>query len=97
MKRWKKWLIAAILSAGTANAQIQTPKGKTPEQAAKIGEMTALMGPGAAEGTQAPDFKLKLLKAYDLEKDKDGKTPEEIRLSDYRGKKPVVLIFGSYT
>lgn len=37
-------------------------------------------------GDMAPDFEL-----YDI----DGKNP--IRLSDFRGKKPVALIFGNYT
>ncbi len=39
-----------------------------------------------AVGDLAPDFRLKT---------KDGK--HEVRLSGFRGKKPVVLIFGSYT
>lgn len=37
-------------------------------------------------GDAAPDFTLKSL---------DGK--KKVALSDYRGKKPVALIFGSYT
>ena len=37
-------------------------------------------------GQKAPDFTLKSL---------DGK--KTIKLSDYKGKKPVVLVFGSYT
>ncbi len=37
-------------------------------------------------GDSAPDFKLA---------DVGGENP--VRLSDFRGKKPVVLIFGSYT
>ncbi len=37
-------------------------------------------------GDVAPDFEL-----YDTE----GKNP--MRLSDFRGKKPVALVFGSYT
>jgi Ca2+-binding EF-hand superfamily protein len=41
---------------------------------------------GPAVGDRAPLFALKT---------QDGK--QEIRLSDYRGKKPVVLIFGSFT
>jgi hypothetical protein len=41
---------------------------------------------GPAVGAQAPNFKLKT---------QDG--TQEIRLADYRGKKPVVLIFGSFT
>ncbi len=37
-------------------------------------------------GSPAPDFKLE-------KKDKDG----QVRLSSFRGAKPVVLVFGSYT
>lgn len=37
-------------------------------------------------GQNAPDFALKLLHGE-----------ETIKLSDFRGKKPVVLVFGSYT
>jgi hypothetical protein len=41
---------------------------------------------GPKVGTPAPDFTLKTL---------DGKG--EVTLSSFRGKQPVVLIFGSYT
>lgn len=37
-------------------------------------------------GDQAPDFELR---------DMNGENP--VRLSDFRGKKPVALIFGSFT
>lgn len=37
-------------------------------------------------GEEAPDFTLKT---------SDGK--REVRLSEFRGKRPVVLVFGSYT
>lgn len=40
-------------------------------------------------GDEAPDFEL-----YRLD-DKKQETP--VRLSDFEGKKPVVLVFGSYT
>jgi hypothetical protein len=43
-------------------------------------------GEGPKLGAMAPDFRLKL---------HDG--DKEVSLSDYRGKKPVVLIFGSFT
>jgi len=47
--------------------------------------------PGALEGpkvgAEAPDFQLKTLA--------DAK--KEVKLSDFKEKKPVVLIFGSYT
>ena len=44
------------------------------------------IGGGIAEGKLAPDFKLKTV---------DGK--REVTLSSFAGKKPVALIFGSYT
>ena len=47
---------------------------------------TAAIQPGPRLGMTAPDFTLRTL---------DGK--EEITLSQFRGKKPVVLIFGSFT
>lgn len=43
--------------------------------------------PGPAVGRLAPDFEITRL-------DDPSKT---VRLSDFRGRKPVVLIFGSYT
>ena len=38
-------------------------------------------------GVDAPDFELPYL----------GETDKTVRLSDFRGKRPVALIFGSYT
>ncbi len=44
-------------------------------------------GPDAPKrGSRAPDFELR---------DASGENP--VRLSDFRGKKPVALIFGSFT
>ena len=51
-------------------------------------------GKGVPAGTEAPDFKLKKLLSSELER--TGEV-EYVTLSDYKGKKPVVLIFGSYT
>jgi len=49
------------------------------------------------EGEPAPDFALQLLEGSSppdaIQLDKKGR----VRLSAHRGKKPVVLIFGSYT
>ena len=45
------------------------------------------------EGDRAPDFDLEELENHDA-----GRTdPGRVRLSDFEGEKPVVLIFGSYT
>ena len=48
-------------------------------------------GKGVDVGKDATDFKLKKVKKDDKEKD------VEVKLSDFKEKKPVVLIFGSYT
>jgi len=59
-------------------------------------------------GSKAPDFELEIVvdvttlghesETPDGEKDKaKAKKPEMVRLSSFRGKKPVALLFGSYT
>lgn len=62
------------------------------------------LGNGPAYGTMAPDFALMPLKFYEfgiddreITAENAGLLYEPVRLSDFRGKKPVVLIFGSYT
>ena len=58
-----------------------------PEQRVAMMEFIARRETHAPEvGTEAPDFELPLL----------GGT-ERVRLSSFRSKKPVALIFGSYT
>ena len=59
---------------------------------------------GPEAGVEAPDFSLTPLQFYEFGIDKTeiteenaGKLYESVTLSDFRGKKPVVLIFGSYT
>ncbi len=83
-------LIALIAMRPDASAQ-RKKRGKIGSKA------QAMRGQGVPEGKVAPTFELKLLKTYDLPKTKDGKTRKTIKLTDYRSKKPVVLIFGSYT
>ncbi|HEY3226937.1 MAG TPA: hypothetical protein VGK61_08095 [Planctomycetota bacterium] len=48
-------------------------------------------GEGIEAGKKAANFKLKKLKAKEDEK------PESVELASFAGKKPVLLIFGSYT
>ncbi|MBI4563758.1 MAG: hypothetical protein HY716_03575 [Planctomycetes bacterium] len=48
-------------------------------------------GEGIAPGTAAANFDLKKLKSSPDEKD------ERVELASFKGRKPVVLIFGSYT
>jgi hypothetical protein len=64
------------------------PQGPSPELLLKgllDGEIGSVF-PGPPVGQEAPDFTLKT---------EDGK--REYRLSQWRGKKPVVLVFGSFT
>ena len=51
-------------------------------------------GKGVPEGKEAPDFNLKKLLASDAERTGEA---EFVKLSDFKNKQPVVLIFGSYT
>jgi hypothetical protein len=87
----------ACWAAEVSTAQQGPRKPRDPAAQAKMAESGHLMGPGVAEGKEAPDFELKLLKAYDLGIEIEGKPPETIKLSQFKGDKPVVLIFGSYT
>lgn len=59
---------------------------------------------GPAAGAEAPDFSLTPIKFYDFKTEEQDITLENadvlyenVRLSDFRDKKPVALIFGSYT
>ncbi len=59
------------------------------------GELGTLQ-PGLELDQPAPDFNLPLL-AHDAENGKLVLADRLVKLSDYRGKRPVVLIFGSFT
>ncbi len=48
-------------------------------------------------GEPAPDFHLGLLEGSPAPEAVPSDGEGRIRLSDFRGKRPVVLIFGSYT
>ena len=59
---------------------------------------------GPAVGTDAPDFALTPLKFYDFQVEEEAVTKQnaqklydKVKLSSFRGKRPVALIFGSYT
>ena len=65
----------------TAHAWSQSPDTAKRRSAADRPREGALQ-----PGDEAPNFKLKKLHA-----------DEEIELSSFRGKRPVVLVFGSYT
>ena len=83
-------VVFLIFTVTTARAADEKPKpdSRKLEKAAKTDDKK----PPGRESTQlkagdvAPDFELKTL---------DGK--QTVKLSSFRGKKPVALIFGSYT
>ncbi|MEM7305773.1 MAG: hypothetical protein AAF682_03845 [Planctomycetota bacterium] len=50
-----------------------------------------------AAGDAAPDFRLELLPPPFLAEKEKLKKPELVQLSGFKGKRPVALIFGSYT
>ncbi len=83
-------LVFAVANANAADENAKA-ESKKPEKAAKKDAQDDKK-PRGRESTQlkagdmAPDFELKTL---------DGK--QTVKLSSFRGKKPVALIFGSYT
>ena len=81
MKRPTGIAAAVFALAGLLAAAAQDRPAENPSGSAKPAQ-------GALKtGDPAPDFKLKVLD--DAEK--------TVSLSDFKGRKPVVLIFGSYT
>ena len=83
------------------------PFGEAARERRESGKYTDILGRsgnGPQYGEEAPDFSLMPLKFYEfgideteITKENAGLLYEPVRLSDFRGKKPVVLIFGSYT
>ncbi|PKB79312.1 MAG: hypothetical protein BZY88_13955 [SAR202 cluster bacterium Io17-Chloro-G9] len=71
----------------TARDVLESQKeGLAPQLQAAIDAVIARDELGPAAGQPPPDFNLKLLGSE-----------ERVRLSSFRGKRPVALIFGSYT
>ena len=68
---------------------------------AKYKDILGRPGNGPAVGTVAPDFELEPLEDHDFgvmsSNGADPETDSTLRLSTFKGLKPVVLIFGSYT
>ena len=75
--------LIAVLGVFLLAATPQQGRGKRPPQSR-----------GISKGKKAADFKLK--KLAKSEQEKRGK-PEYVKLSQFKNKKPVVLVFGSYT
>lgn len=95
MRRWKAVACAALgvaMSAGLALAQDKGSGDKkasekeSQDRAARIREMMSRDDGAPKIGEVAPTFKLKSL---------DGK--HEFDMAKFKGKKPVLLFFGSYT
>jgi len=71
----------------TAREVLEPQKEKlAPQLQAAIDAVIARDEMGPAVGQQPPDFNLKLMGSA-----------ERVRLSSFRGKRPVALVFGSYT
>lgn len=76
--------IGLAVTAALALAQQQPRPGAQQKAGKRPGDLRAQTN--LRVGDTAPDFKLKT---------KDG--DREVQLASFRGKKPVVLVFGSYT
>ncbi len=103
-------LVAVPLAFGQEGSESKPEKKSMMDHAkermtgAKYHDIHGRPGNGPAEGTVAPDFDLQPLKFYELGIDDTeiteetaGLLYENVRLSDFKDHKPVVLIFGSYT
>jgi hypothetical protein len=75
-------LLLAIVALGVVRGALAQPPQDEQPRREKLVRLPDLI----KAGDQAPDFKLKT---------PDGK--QQVALSDFRGKRPVALIFGSYT
>ena len=103
-------MLPAVAEDSGDRFQIAQARGGFREQAQnrmtgeKYTDIIGRSGNGPKYGEEAPDFALMPLKFYEfgiddteITKETAGLLYEPVRLSDFRGKKPVVLIFGSYT
>ena len=89
MKRWPILLMPALLLAMAGSVPAQDDDDQSERRRRRRGRMREMMSrdDGAPKvGVEAPVFKLKSL---------DGK--RETDLASFRGQRPVILFFGSYT
>lgn len=70
-------------------------RGDRDKARGRRGERQRAVAP--SEGDLAPDFALELLIPKKKGKTRESDETEKIRLSSFKGKKPVALVFGSYT
>ena len=88
VKQWKPLVLSLILAGWASSAALGQP-GQGPPGGGRPGGRGGMMSRNDSApkvGQEAPTFKLKSL---------DGK--KEMNLAEFRGKRPVVLFFGSYT
>ena len=100
----RMWLLAAFLSVAMHTGAAQERKSQISKDLLKRGssatydQIAGREGNGPAAGTVAPDFVLEPLKDYTFNINGSAQSKNNpIRLSDFKGDRPVVLIFGSYT
>ncbi len=87
MQPFSRFAVAALLFSLTAAALAQPRRGDRQRPNENGRARQAMRAPDQLKvGSPAPDFKLKTA---------DGK--REVQLSSFKGKRPVVLVFGSYT
>ena len=77
---------ARMFSRVDANSDGVIDEAELKRMSSRFGGCRSASSGGVDEGKPAPDFQLKTV---------DGK--KEVKLSSFAGKKPVALIFGSYT
>jgi len=77
---------ARMFSRVDANSDGVIDEAELKRMSSRFGGGRSASSGGVDEGKPAPDFQLKTV---------DGK--KEVKLSSFAGKKPVALIFGSYT
>ena len=101
-----------LFMTGNSQESVRIAQGQSPARRPYEGrfehpdfkDMIGFYDNGPHHGTVAPDFELQSLGLYEFGIEREGITEgnasdlyKPVRLSDFRGHKPVVLIFGSYT
>ncbi len=87
MRKLTAFCLGAVCAI--ALGQAPGPKKGNPEQKKQAAKWTKVMGRGEGTlkpGEPAPDFELPKLRSE-----------QKVRLSQFRGRRPVALVFASYT
>lgn len=85
-KRWVRWTLPSMLVAAMTVSAMAQDEGDHSGRRRGMRDRMSRDDGAPKVGEEAPDFTLKSM---------DGKS--ETTLSDYNGKRPVMLFFGSYT